>query len=229
MKRFLLLLVLLAGCSAPPVSTPPAPVPGFSAGWYLQAESAGKKILRIDARQSLIAVTVHRGGALARLGHDHVVASRGITGFVAPDDGRADFHFRLDEMSIDEPGLRREAGFDTQPPADAIAGTRRNMLTKTLDAARYPFVLLHAERAAQGDSMLHLTITLQGVTRTVVVPTRIERMPEGLAASGTLSLLQSDFGITSMSVLGGAIQVLDRTDLRFSIVATQRAATRAVQ
>ena len=219
MKRFLLLLVFLAGCAARPVQPPTAPAQDFSEAWYLQAESAGKKILHIDAQQSLIAITVHRGGRLARLGHDHVVASRRVTGFAAPDDGRADFHFRLDEMTVDEPELRREAGFDIQPPAEAIDGTRRNMLTKVLEADRYPFVLLRAERVARDESMLRLTISLHDVTRTMDVPTQIENTPNGLTASGTLSLLQSDFGIAPMSVMGGAIQVLDRMDLRFNIVA----------
>ena len=67
--------------------------------------------------------------------------------------------------------------------------------------------------------MLRLTITLHGVARSVDVPTQIENAPNGLAASGTLSLLQSDFGITPMSVMGGAIQVLDQLDLQFRIVA----------
>lgn len=224
MKRFLLLLAFLAGCAAPPVRIPSAPAPDFSEAWYLQAESAGKKILRIDARQSLVTITVHRGGSMARLGHDHVVASRGLTGFAAPEDGRADFHFRLDDMTVDEPALRREAGFDTQPPADAIDGTRRNMLNVVLEADRYPFVLLHAERVVRNDSMLRLTITLHGVARTVEVPTQIESTPNGFTASGTLSLLQGEFGITLMSIMGGTIQVLDQLDLRFLMVA--RAASR---
>ena len=222
--KWFLLLVFLAGCAAPPVAAPPVPAQEFSEAWYLQTESAGKKILHVDAQQSLIAITVHRGGRLARLGHDHVVASRGVTGFAALDEARADFHFRLDEMTVDEPTLRREAGFDTQPPDDAIDGTRRNMLTTVLEAARYPFVLLHAERVARDDSMLRLTVTLHGVTRTMDVPTQIENTSNGLVASGRLSLLQSDFGITPMSVMGGAIQVLDQMDLRFRIVA--RAASR---
>lgn len=228
MKWFLLLLVFLAGCAAPPARTPSAPAENFNEAWYLQAESAGKNILHIDAQQSLIAIIVHRGGSLERLGHDHVVASRGLTGFVAPDDGHADFHFRLDEMTVDEPELRGEAGFDTQPSNDAIDGTRHNMLTNVLEADLFPFVLLRAERVAEADSMLRLTITLHDVTRTVDVPTQIEDSESGLTATGTLNLLQSEFGITPLSVLGGAIQVLDQMDLRFRIVARPASRIRAM-
>jgi hypothetical protein len=217
MKRLLLLAALLAGCAAAP---PPVPVAATTAdnaaSWYRSAEAAGGKVLVIDPAQSLIAVTVRRGGALARLGHDHVVASRGVTGFAAPAAGRADFSFRLDQMTVDEPVLRREAGLDTQPSDAAIAGTRTNMLTRVLEADRFPIVSLHAEQA--GESM-RLTITLHGVTRTLAAPVRIETSAGGVTASGTLQLRQTDFGITPMSVMAGAMTVLDTMELRYRIVA----------
>jgi polyisoprenoid-binding protein YceI len=221
MKRVLLLAALLAGCAAAP---PPAPLPAGApaadnaAAWYRQAAAAGTKVMAIDPAQSLIAVTVRRGGPLARLGHDHVVASRGITGFAAPGQGRADFSFRLDQMTIDEPALRREAGLDTQPSDEAIAGTRANMLGRVLEADRFPQVALQA-RQAPGEAALRLTITLHGTTRTVMAPARIEAGADSVAASGALQLRQSDFGITPMSVMGGAMTVLDTLELRFRIVA----------
>jgi hypothetical protein len=223
MKIFRLLAVavplLLSGCAAELPSAPPAAPADTGMAWYQQAIKAGKKIYRIDAAQSLITITVRRGGALARLGHDHVVASRTLAGFVAPDAGRADFHFRLDQMSVDEAPLRAAAGLDTQPSTDAIAGTRTNMLTRVLDAARFPLVLLHAERL-DGAGKVRLSVTLHGVTRRVDVPTTIERNTGMLTASGELRLLQSDFGITPMSVMGGAMTVQDPMELAFRIVAT---------
>lgn len=218
MKRALLMAVLLAGCTA---VAPPAPAPVVAidnaAGWYRQAQAAGSKVLVIDPAQSLIAVTVRRGGALARLGHDHVVASRAVTGFAAPAEGRADFSFRLDQMTVDEPALRREAGFDSQPSDAAIAGTRTNMLTRVLDAERFPVVALHADKAP--GAAMRLAITLHGVTRTVAAPARLESSADGVTASGTLQLRQTDFGITPMSVMAGAMTVLDTIELRYRIVA----------
>jgi len=217
---------LLAGCASTPTMQPvPAPVTAAAdesnaALWYRQMAAAGNAVLVIDPAQSLIAVTVRRGGALAHLGHDHVVASRGVTGFVAPGTGRADFSFRLDQMTVDEPDLRREAALDTQPSDAAIAGTRTNML-RVLEAERFALVTLHAEGLAAEGQAMRLTVTLHGVTRTVPAPTRIERSADGagISASGTLQLRQSDFGITPMSVMGGAMTVLDTMELRFRIVA----------
>jgi polyisoprenoid-binding protein YceI len=220
MKRALIVAALLAGCAVAPPPPAPTPAADNAAGWYRAAAAAGAGVLAIDPAQSLIAVTVRRGGALARLGHDHVVASRAVTGFAAPAQGRADFSFRLDQMTVDEPALRREAGFDTQPAAEAIAGTRANMLGRVLEAERFPLVALHAEPMAGTGGTLRLSITLHGTTRTVMVPTRVEAGADGVTATGTFQLRQSDFGITPMSVLGGAITVLDTLELRFRIVAS---------
>ncbi|MFC0133214.1 hypothetical protein CR105_06610 [Massilia eurypsychrophila] len=214
--RALLVAVLLAGCARAPVAPPPAATDN-AASWYRVAAAAGTKVLAIDAAQSLIAVTVRRGGPLARLGHDHVVASRNVTGFVAPAAGRADFSFRLDQMSVDEPALRKEAGLDTTPSPAAIEGTRANMLAKVLDAERFPLVALRADAVV--GKPVRLAITLHGVTRTVDAAALVEEGNGAVTASGTLQLRQSDFGIVPMSVMGGALTVHDALELRYRIVA----------
>lgn len=220
MKFLLILLLVLAGCAAPPPPVPtPMPAVDFKQDWYREARSAGREIFEIDNGQSLIAITVRRGGSLARLGHDHVIASRRLYGLVAPEEGRADFYFRVAELSVDEAALRREAGLDPVLPDNAILATRQTMLSKVLEAQRYPYVLLHAERVAGSASLLRLSITLHGVTRSLEVPTQITRNQDSLSASGTVKLLQSEFGITPISALDGALAVLDQLELRFHIVA----------
>ncbi|SHG67492.1 YceI-like domain-containing protein [Massilia sp. CF038] len=215
----ILMTLLLASCAlqAPPPVPPPAASPSApdAPAWYQQAARDGVLVCAIDSAKSLITVLVRRGGPMARFGHDHVVASRSVEGFAAPAAGRADVQFRLDALSVDEPGLRQEAGLDTQPDADAIAGTRTNMLTRVLDAETYPLVQLHAERSTADSQKVNLTITLHGVTKTLAVPVIVESN----TASGAFTLLQSDFGITPMSVMGGAIKVQDELALQFRLVA----------
>jgi len=175
-------------------------------------------VLTIDSTQSLIAVTVRRGGVLARLGHDHVVAARAITGTVSPDDNRARFQFRLDQMTVDEPALRQVAGLDKQPSQDAVDGTRTNMLTKVLDADRYPLVLVHVTRTGD-DLPLRAAITLHGITRDYDIPATIAREHGAMTVTGTVTLKQTDFGLVPFSVMGGAMAVQDQLELRFTLVA----------
>ena len=136
------LALFFAGCAELlRVEAPVAPPAEFPDGYYQQALKSGKPVYRIDPAQSLIVIEVRRGGSLARLGHDHVVASHEVTGYIAPGEGRADLYVALARMQIDEPALRKEAGFDTQPTESDIEGTRSNMLTHVLEAEKFPFAL----------------------------------------------------------------------------------------
>lgn len=189
--------------------------------YYLQAEVLGRRILRVDAEKSLVVFEVRRAGAFARFGHDHVVASHDVKGFVDAEEGKADLSVQLDKLVVDEPALRAEAGFATQPTADDIAGTRRNMLNKVLDAERFPYALMHITRKGN-DSNLHVAITLHGVTHIFDVPASIRTTADGMIVSGKMTFNQSDFGIEPFSILNGAIQVQDRVDMRFHIVAAAK-------
>ena len=218
-----LLACLLAACAPAglqretvPAGTPPAAA--ATTDWrtpYLQWQAAGQAVLRIDGQRSLIAVLVRRAGPLARFGHDHLVAVRQLDGYVAPAHNRADFQFRLDQMTVDEAALRTEAGLAPQPAADAIAGTRHNMLTRVLDAEHFPLVQVHTERS-DGDH-LQVTVTLHGVTRTVPVEAQREADGDGLRVRGTAKLKQTDFGLVPFSVMAGAMAVQDELELRFDL------------
>lgn len=176
-------------------------------------------------------VLVYRGGALAKLGHDHVIAARDVSGFLRYTDlgGErfqltGDLYLPLAAMTVDEPALREAAGFDTTPSADDREGTRGNML-KSLDAATFPFAevafsTVPVDDASIGsDVPVDVTFSLHGAVREMVVPVKLAVSPNGMSATGTFSLVQSDFGIKPFSVLGGALAVQDNIDLRFEIFA----------
>jgi hypothetical protein len=221
-----MVISFVAGCtttiSPQEISSSTAPVPAvFPESYYRQAQALGKKVLQINPERSLVTIEVRRAGTLARLGHDHVVASHDIHGYVAPDEGRADLSIPLAKLTIDEPKLRAEVGFDTQPTAEAIEGTRNNMLTKVLEVERYPLALIHITRIDPALTTLRVSITLHGSTRTFEVPVKIEMLATGMLVRGSVSFTQSEFGMVPYSVLGGAIQVQDRLDLQFRIEANE--------
>ena len=215
-------VVLTAACAPLPAPLVPAeqrPPADFPEASYLQAAARGRTVFRIEPERSLVVIQAYRGGPLARLGHDHVIASRDARGYVELEAGRADLYVPLERLVVDEAALRVEAGFDTQPTDADIAGTRRNMQEKVLATDRFPFALIHVggiETDANG-TKLDVEISLHGATRTLRIPAKIDAGAGQLNVSGSLSLNQTDFGITPFSVLGGVIQVLDRVDLRFRI------------
>lgn len=209
--------LVVAGCAAPPreVSVEAHAPADFPAQAYRQAAAAGHAVYRIDRTASLVVIEVRRGGALARLGHDHVVASHDVGGYALPDAKRADIYVPLVTLTVDEPALRAEAHFDTQPSADDIAGTGRNMRERVLEVARYPFATIAVR--SLGADFVDADITLHGATRSFHVPVRALVDARTIAVAGQITLRQSDFGITPLSVLGGAVQVQDALALRFTL------------
>jgi polyisoprenoid-binding protein YceI len=219
-----LLTLLFAGCAPlvrEPASAPAAGPAEFPEAHYRQAAAQGQPVYRVDAGQSLVAIEVRRAGSLARLGHDHVVASHEAVGYAAPQQGRADLYVELARLTVDEPALRAEAGFESKPTASDIEGTRTNMLDKVLESNRFPFAVIAVTGvdAGQRNATLAVTLTLHGNTRTLQAPAEVEVDADQLRVSGRFSFAQTDFGITPYALLGGAIAVRNEVDLRFRIIA----------
>ncbi len=216
---------LLAGCAAPVPRL--ADVAGeqpaeFPDAYYRQAAARGQPVFEVDPASSLVVIEVRRGGTLAHLGHDHVVASHDVRGYLAPADGRADLYLRLDRLVVDERDLRAEAQFDTQPSAEAIAATRANMLDK-LGAGAHPWALVAVRDVAidAAGFRMNATLTLNGSTRAMHLSPQIVLSAGEVGVDGRVALDQTNFGITPFSILGGALQVQDRVAVRFRIRARQ--------
>ncbi|HEY9033318.1 MAG TPA: YceI family protein, partial [Pseudomonadales bacterium] len=128
----------------------------------------------------------------------------------------------LGRLTVDEPALRAAAGYASPLSAEAIEGTRQNMLNKVLEAEQFPFALIQVRRSNSNTDILQVAITLHGKQQTFETPAMIETLADGLKISGELQFRQSDFGITPFSILGGALQVQDQVHLRFSIVAGEK-------
>ncbi len=224
----ILAALLGAGCRTPA----PAPGSGDSAQADLpvaryRALAARGPVYVLDAAASSVRIFVYRGGPMARMGHNHVVAVTDFRGAVyLPDDtaqARFDLVFPLEALAVDRPGDRAAAAgaFDSAPDAEAVAGTRANMLgPEVLAAHRHPRIGLRST-AVDGDLPvieLTLEVTLHGQRRQLTLPVWIERADERLVAEGHFRLRPSRFGIEPFSVAGGALQVQDALGIRFRLV-----------
>src|ERR1700687_4874517 len=99
---------LLTACVSQAPRVPPSEErpPAFPEQFYLQDAAGGQPVFKVEPAQSLVVIEVYRAGSLAKLGHDHVVASHDVGGYIATDDNRADLYVRLDTLAVDEPDLR---------------------------------------------------------------------------------------------------------------------------
>ncbi len=218
----------LAACqtSPPVIETPPAvPAPGAPT-----AAPAGAHKYVVVADESLLQILVYRGGSLARLGHNHVIASHQLSGtvFVADDplQSRFDISIPANELTIDEPAMREMAGADFPPgvPQSARDGTRKNLLSEALlDGEKYPVIRLRATdvvAAAEGFDV-GVEITIKDQVHSVRVPVTLERKEGALVARGEFPLKQSELGFKPFSVALGTLVVLDEMRIRFEVVARE--------
>lgn len=182
----------------------------------------------VDAAESDVHWLIYRSGALARFGHNHVISSGGMTGTVDVAGQWRDSSFRLEiplaELVVDDPELRAAAGdgFSSEPSAEDVAGTRRNMLGEDLlDAEAHPVLSISGD-APSGtpmDGEITLTIDLAGRESTVTAPVSVEFAGDTLTATGSFGLTHEDLGLEPFSALGGALRVGQEIDFEYRIVA----------
>lgn len=238
-------LLSLEGCPTPLRPTGQAGLPASTAVGVaptapgsVQATGHEGQPYDVDSRESLLTILAFRGGALAKAGHNHVIASHDLTGtFYVPGDAlRCNFelHMPVGSLAIDEADLRAREGpeFPKDVPDSAKEGTRRNMLSEALlNGSEFPEITLTAQRltagtpgsmgAIGGSVQAEVRMTVRGQAHTITVPVSYTLADGMLVASGDLPIKQSDLGLTPFSAMLGALQVQDEMRVRFRIVARQ--------
>ena len=228
-----LLALALTGCPTVPhgpgaptptaVRPQPAGPPGFPRGHEGRPYD-------IVSGESLLTILAFRGGALAKAGHNHVIACHAVTGtFYIPEDlSRSSFelHVPVAELTIDEPQLRAEQGadFPAGVPESAKEGTRHNMLgAALLDGAQYPEIVLAGQGLAAAPAgaalQAQVQVSIRGQVHELSVPLVYSLQQDVLVVSGEMPLRQSDLGLTPFSAMLGALQVQDELRVSFHFVA----------
>lgn len=200
----------------------------FPNSLYLQSDP-DFDLYKVDSDLSIILIRAYRGGLMAKLGHDHIVASQNMQGYIRIDkktgECRADFYAPLESLDVDNKIFRAAENLDTTPSPEDIIGTKKNML-KSLEQTKFPFAQLHSSDCSLADSMAStgVALSVHGVTRELQLKISIEPYTEqSIRVKGEFSILQTDFGIKPFSIMNGLIKVQDRLDLSYSISATKLA------
>ncbi len=220
-----LALLTLSACTHAP-----AQVGAPAASVARPIDTTGAIVYSVDPAESEVDILVFRGGTLARLGHNHVMAAKHLAGraWIHPQFEKSGFDISLQvaDLIVDDPDARRAAGSDFPPeiPQSDKDATRTNMLkSEVLDAERFPEVRVQATSVRGNEQRAEVTvgIAIKDVRREVTVPVALSVDSSRLVAQGEFDILQSDFGIKPFSVGFGALQVQDRLHVRFRIVATR--------
>lgn len=228
-------LVALAFLAAVTSCVSRAPAPALPAGNFptdfpssFYGSVPNEDSFRVVPSRSKLTIKVFRAGALATLGHNHVIVSHELDGFVyLADDmskARADLFVPVTSFVIDDAAERAAAGadFTTQPSPSDIEGTRANMSgPKLLDAQQWPFVVVHVAPMHVGtdSTQVQLSITVRDETATVPVDARWKRTGNELTIESAFKIDHATLGLTPFSALGGALRVADQIDIAVSIVA----------
>jgi len=236
LTRILPILGLACLLTACPMATrPPAPekpsLPPAPA-----VDLRGATIYQVNPQLSVVHILVYRGGTLARLGHNHVMTARDLSGrvWIQPTLAKSGFRFSFPvaAMIVDDPEARRAAGDDFPPDVSQADrdGTRKNMLlAEVLDAESHPTITLESVRVAGTLQAPQLTarITIKQVSRDVPVKAAVKIEGARLTANGEFDIRQTDFGIQPFKAALGAVAVQDQLKVRFTLVAAkQEAATK---
>jgi polyisoprenoid-binding protein YceI len=220
------IVLTLSACQTPPVSGSLAPV-ATAAPVNATNPAAGGKRFVIDSQASEIRLLVYRDGPMARFGHNHVLQGS-VRGEIRVADASAASTFQLEipleALQVDPPAARAEEGADFSASVSdpARQGTRENLLgPDVLAAAAHPLIRIES-LSLQGprwSPLVNARITVRGVSSPVQLSAAVLEQRDSLTVIATFPLRQSELGMKPFSVMGGAISVLDRIDVRVRLVA----------
>ena len=178
----------------------------------------------VDPTTSRAVIKVGKAGARSFVaGHAHEVQ--------APLGGRltvdpAQLEGSTLELEIQAAALRVTG--EGEPAGDVPKVQQTMVGAKVLDVARYPTITFRStalavreRRGAVVDMFVTGELTLHGVTRSLSVPVQAELTVNRIAAHGTFSVKQSDYGIQPVSV-AGVVSVRDALEIHFTIAAANR-------
>jgi hypothetical protein len=183
---------------------------------------------QIDGAHSQVLIWVSRDGALAELGHNHILEIAQLSGalWLAPDPRRSVFSLRFPvaALRLDEPAQRAQqgSGYEESLSAEDIAGTRAHMLdAPLLDGADYPLIELDSESISGADSgwVAHTAVRVRAYSAHIEVPVQMESSADQLSLNGEFTVTHAALGLVPHSALLGSLRVAEPIRIRYHILA----------
>src|SRR6516164_5427218 len=167
----------------------------------------------IDSSKSVITVHVFKSGLFSSFAHDHVIQAPVASGGIDVQEKSVTLTFNVADMKVLDPGTSDSERKD-------IDATMKG--PKVLDGAQFPAVSFTSNSVkALGTDRNEVTGTLKihGVSRQITAPVTFH---DG-KYSGSLTLKQTDYGVTPVKIAGGTVRVKDQITIEFEVVPTSTA------
>jgi polyisoprenoid-binding protein YceI len=162
----------------------------------------------IDLDKSIMTVRVFKAGLFSAFGHEHEISAPIQQGSFTQSNPSV-------ELTVDARKLRV---MDKDISDKDRAEVQQTMLgPKVLDSEKYPEVRFRStqvDRLGEGKWIVHGELTVRGQTR----PVKVEVGGQNGHYRGAANLKQTDFGITPVTVGGGAVKVKNELRVEFEIV-----------
>ena len=165
----------------------------------------------VDPQRSTVTVRVFKSGLFRALADDHVIEAPVAEGSF-DDSATPTAHLSIDvrSMRVLDPNLSLKDRREVQT---------RMLGPDVLDGDRFPHIRFRsvAIQPGVGDRWsVRGDLELHGQTH----PVTVNVVRDQGHYKGSTSLKQSDFGITPISIVGGAVKVKDEIKIEFDIVTT---------
>ena len=163
----------------------------------------------IDPQKSSITVRVFKAGVFSAFGHEHEISAPIQQGSFTENPASV-------ELIADTRGMRvMDKGISEKDRADI----QQTMLgPKVLDSEKFPTIRFRSTRfepLGEGKWIVLGDLTIHGETH----PVKVHVEGENGHYRGTAELKQKDFGITPVTVGGGAVKVKNELHIEFEIMA----------
>lgn len=165
----------------------------------------------IDVARSTLTVSVEKAGFFSAFGHNHTIAAPIRSGAIDLEKRTVELTFAARDMKVTDEGVKDSERAEIE---------RTMKSEKVLDVERFPEIHFHSTSVAEegGHYRVRGELTLHGITR----PIEMTVTSEAHVYRGSVTLKQTDFGITPVRVAAGAVRVKDEVKIRFEVLLSQR-------
>ncbi len=169
---------------------------------------AAAQVVDIDTTRSTVTVKVEKSGLFSAFAHNHTIQAPLASGSLDASKRTATLSFNTKEMKVVDEGVKDSERAE-------IEQTMKS--ERVLDVQKFPEVRFVSTSVTQQDSgRYHVQgdLTLHGTTHLVEFPLTFSNA----RYAGSVKLKQTDFGITPVTIAGGAVKVKDVIEVVFEIV-----------